>query len=185
MSSSFARLALVSAPPSSSRPLALLLPSCRSISVTPPSFSAAPPPPPAASAVPSTVGSFKPSRPVGGFRGGLVGFLLGFTVASAYASYHLLDEYKHATDLLLESVRELEGSTAKMSDHVRRIEEVEGKVKQMREDGAGKEDVKKLRQETKKVYDSLRLEFLDVKSHVWGLEQDLGIVTKKNTYQIV
>lgn len=41
-----------------------------------------------------------------------------------------------------------------MSDHVRRIEEVEGKVKQIKEEGASKEDVKKLRQETKKVYAS-------------------------------
>lgn len=117
-----------------------------------------------------------------------------------------------------------------MADHVKRIEEVERKVGELTEQGAGKEDVKRLRGETKKVYvspylpththsgqaelggkggelnvgtkadfppsavtsvcvcvrvqDSLRLEFLDVKSHVWALEQDLGLVTKSNTYQI-
>lgn len=43
-----------------------------------------------------------------------------------------------------------------MSDHVRRIEQVEGKVKLLKEDGAAKDDLKKLRAETKKVYVSRR-----------------------------
>jgi hypothetical protein len=39
-----------------------------------------------------------------------------------------------------------------MADHVKRIEAVEKKVKLLGEEGAVKEDVKKLRAETKKVY---------------------------------
>lgn len=42
------------------------------------------------------------------------GFLLGFSVASAYASYRLLEEYKIASALLQASVEELQASTDKV-----------------------------------------------------------------------
>jgi len=58
-----------------------------------------------------------------------------------------------------------------MSDHVRRIEEVEGKVKQIKEEGASKEDVKKLRQETKKVYVSEKLSARSTASLVSSFEE--------------
>lgn len=75
-------------------------------------------------------------KPVGGIRGGYVllsakcawkfrhyiyrifGFLLGFSLASSYAAYHLLDEYQKASATLQASVEELKLSTEKVGTHM-------------------------------------------------------------------
>lgn len=71
-------------------------------------------------------------KPIGGIRGGcaptslpihwvseflcrIVGFLFGFSLASSYAAYHLLDEYQKASAALQASVEELKLSTEKVS----------------------------------------------------------------------
>ncbi|KIO33030.1 hypothetical protein M407DRAFT_241230 [Tulasnella calospora MUT 4182] len=124
-------------------------------------------------------GSVRPKKPIGGFRGGVFGFLLGFSVASAYASYRLLEEYKIASALLQASVEELQASTDKISTHIRRIETVEKNVKALSEASATKEESKKAKAELKKLYDGLHVEFLDLRSHVWGMQQDLHALVKK------
>lgn len=45
----------------------------------------------------------------------IVGFLFGFSLASSYAAYHLLEEYKQASAALQASVEELKISTEKVS----------------------------------------------------------------------
>jgi len=125
------------------------------------------------------VGTVKPKRPVGAVRGGIFGFLLGFSLAASFASYHLLEEYKQASATLQASVEELQASTQKVSEHVKRIEAVEKDLKALTESTAAKEDVTKLRAELKKTYDGLHLEFLDLRAHVWGMQQDLHDVMKK------
>jgi hypothetical protein len=45
----------------------------------------------------------------------IVGFLFGFSLASSYAAYHLLDEYQKASAALQASVEELKLSTEKAS----------------------------------------------------------------------
>jgi hypothetical protein len=74
-------------------------------------------------------------KPIGGFRGGYVnmhlretaefltveislriaGFLLGFSVASSFAAYHLLEEYQQASAALQSSIEALQVSTEKVS----------------------------------------------------------------------
>jgi hypothetical protein len=44
----------------------------------------------------------------------IIGFLFGFSIASAFAAYHLLDEYKLASAALQASVEELQASTEKV-----------------------------------------------------------------------
>lgn len=44
----------------------------------------------------------------------IVGFLFGFSLASSFAAYHLLDEYKLASAALQASVEELQVSTEKV-----------------------------------------------------------------------
>ncbi|KAG9013570.1 hypothetical protein FRB90_005859 [Tulasnella sp. 427] len=124
-------------------------------------------------------GSVRPKKPIGGFRGGVFGFLLGFSVASAYASYRLLEEYKIASALLQASVEELQASTDKISTHIRRIETVEKNLKALSEASATKEESKKSKAELKKLYDGLHVEFLDLRAHVWGMQQDLHALVKK------
>jgi len=100
-------------------------------------------------------------------------------VTSRLASYHLLDEYKLASATLQASVGELQASTEKVSEHVRRIEAVEKEVKLLNEKSATREELSKARSEAKKLFDSLHIEFLDFRSHVWGIQQDLQRVSKK------
>lgn len=44
----------------------------------------------------------------------VIGFLFGFSLASSYAAYQLLDEYKQASAALQASVEELQRSTEKV-----------------------------------------------------------------------
>ena len=48
----------------------------------------------------------------------IIGFLFGFSLASTFAAYHLLDEYKTASAALQASVEELQASTEKVWDLV-------------------------------------------------------------------
>lgn len=66
-------------------------------------------------APPIVVGTPTIRRPVGSVRGGVLGFLFGFGIASAYGYYYLLKEYNAASNLMLASVEELQGSTEKVS----------------------------------------------------------------------
>ena len=50
--------------------------------------------------------------------GRIVGFLFGFSLASSYAAYHLLEEYQAASAALQASVEELKLSTEKVRPSV-------------------------------------------------------------------
>ncbi|KAH9927048.1 hypothetical protein B0H21DRAFT_712255 [Amylocystis lapponica] len=136
-------------------------------------------------ATPTVATAPVPKKPVGAFRGGnsrrvrIVGFLFGFSLASSFAAYHLLDEYKQASAALQASVEELQLSTQKITAHVRRIEAVEKDLKALSDTSASKEEISRVRAEMKKLYDGLHVEFLDLRSHVWGIQQDLHSLSKK------
>jgi hypothetical protein len=125
-----------------------------------------------------------PKKPIGGFRGGIVGFLFGFSLASSFAAYQLLDEYKQASAALQSSVEELRVSTEKVTEHVRRIEAVEKDLKALASSSATKEDFSRIRAEVKKLYDGLHVEFLDLRSHVWGIQQDVHALSKKDSTSV-
>ncbi|KAI0087813.1 hypothetical protein BDY19DRAFT_892568 [Irpex rosettiformis] len=138
----------------------------------------------AASATPNIGSVPPPKKPVGAFRGGLTGFLFGFSLASSYAAYHLLDEYQKASAALQASVEELQQSTQKVSAHIRRIEAVEKDLKALRDTSATKEEISRVRAEVKKLYDGLHVEFLDLRSHVWGIQQDIHSLSKKEATSV-
>ncbi|KAK4695779.1 hypothetical protein P7C71_g2036, partial [Lecanoromycetidae sp. Uapishka_2] len=52
----------------------------------------------------SAVAGAPARRPVGAFRGGLFGFLLGSTLAGAGTYYYILEEYKVSNELLTEDI---------------------------------------------------------------------------------
>jgi len=128
---------------------------------------------------PNLGGGSVQKKPLGAFRGGLVGFLLGFSLASSYAAYRLVDEYKQASVILQASVEELQATATKVSTHLERIESVEKNLKALSETTVAKDDAVHLRTEVKKLYDGLHIEFLDLRSHVWGIQQDLQALSKK------
>ncbi|KDQ62385.1 hypothetical protein JAAARDRAFT_170722 [Jaapia argillacea MUCL 33604] len=125
-----------------------------------------------------------PKKPIGGFRGGVIGFLFGFSLAASFAAYNLLDEYRQASAALQASVSELQLSTEKISAHVRRIEAVEKDLKALSQASASKEELSRLRGEMKKIYDGLHVEFLDLRSHVWGIQQDIHSLSKKESTSV-
>jgi len=120
-------------------------------------------------------------KPIGGLRGGIVGFLFGFSLASSFAAYQLLDEYKQASAALQASVNELKLSTEQVTTQVRRIEAVEKDLKALSDASASKEDISRVRSEMKKLYDGLNVEFLDLRTYVWGIQQDVHSLTKKDS----
>jgi hypothetical protein len=103
----------------------------------------------------------------------------GFSFASALSIYYLQQENKIASSLLVASVEELQQSTGKVgisplcpdilsmwttadliqiTSHLERLQTVEKDLAALKNSGAGKEDVGKVRAEMKKVYVSLESE---------------------------
>ncbi|KAJ3986564.1 hypothetical protein F5890DRAFT_960833 [Lentinula detonsa] len=123
-------------------------------------------------------------KPIGGFRGGIVGFLFGFSLASSFAAYQLLDEYKQASAALQASVEELKLSTQQVTTQVRRIEAVEKDLKALSDASASKEDISRVRAEMKKLYNGLNVELLDFRARVSGIQQDVHVLTQKNATSV-
>ncbi|CAG8561481.1 6318_t:CDS:2 [Diversispora eburnea] len=110
-------------------------------------------------------------NPIGAFRGGLIGFLLGLTIAGGSGYYYLLDEYHTASNLLLSSVEELQKSTSKVRDYAQKIERLEGELKSLQGSAATTDQIKELRSETRKLFDGLNLQHLELKTNVWNISE--------------
>ncbi|KAJ2890539.1 hypothetical protein GGI21_006134 [Coemansia aciculifera] len=128
----------------------------------------------------STTGTSRPAqeapkkkRPIGGFRGGLVGFLLGVTSAGAFGFVYLIEEYQKATSLVLSSVDELEKSSLKVREYVKKIETVESDLNKLRASSATSQQLAQLKADWRKQNDILTRDHLELKAHVWEIEQDV------------
>jgi len=62
-------------------------------------------------------------KPVGAFRGGLFGFLLGIAGTGAGMYYYVLDEYKVSNELLTEDIYALQAAVQRIESYVRTLEE--------------------------------------------------------------
>ncbi|OCL01223.1 WLM-domain-containing protein [Glonium stellatum] len=62
-------------------------------------------------------------KPVGAFRGGIFGFLLGATTAGAGMYYYVIDEYKVSNELLTEDIYALQAAVQRIEGYVRTLEE--------------------------------------------------------------
>ncbi|ORX67618.1 hypothetical protein DL89DRAFT_285622 [Linderina pennispora] len=115
----------------------------------------------------------KKKRAIGGFRGGVVGFLLGATTAGAFGFVYLIEEYQKATSLVLSSVDELEKSSLKVKEYVKKIEAVEADLAKLRASSATTQQVAQLKADWRKQNDILARDHLELKAHVWEIEQDV------------
>ncbi|EIW70582.1 hypothetical protein TREMEDRAFT_29121 [Tremella mesenterica DSM 1558] len=106
----------------------------------------------------------------------------GFSAATSLGLYYLQQENKVATGLLMASVDELQQGASKITSHLDRLQTVEKEIASLKTSTAVKDDVSKVREEMKKVYDGLHIELLDLRAHVWGVEQDLQKVVKTGEY---
>jgi len=62
-------------------------------------------------------------KPVGAFRGGLFGFLLGSTLAGAGVYYYILEEYKVSNGILTQDIWKLQAAVQRIHTHVQILEE--------------------------------------------------------------
>lgn len=62
-------------------------------------------------------------KPVGAFRGGIFGFLLGATTAGAGMYYYVIEEYKVSNELLTEDIYALQAAVQRIDGYVRTLEE--------------------------------------------------------------
>ncbi|KAM3065990.1 hypothetical protein ACMFMG_009789 [Clarireedia jacksonii] len=62
-------------------------------------------------------------KPVGAFRGGLLGFFLGCSVAGFGTYYYILEEYKVSNELLTEDIYSLQNSVQRVHTYVQSLEE--------------------------------------------------------------
>ncbi|KAI4206544.1 MAG: hypothetical protein LQ346_001034 [Caloplaca aetnensis] len=62
-------------------------------------------------------------KPVGAFRGGMFGFLLGTTLAGAGTYYYILDEYRVSNELLTEDIYALQAAVQRIHNYVNTLEE--------------------------------------------------------------
>ncbi|CAO3653966.1 unnamed protein product [Cunninghamella echinulata] len=102
------------------------------------------------------------------FRSGFIGFLVGISLTGSIGYYYLLEEYNHASESLLTSVR----------DYAKKIEEVEKDLKYLKKNTASHQELEETRIQLRKLYDTLNMDHLELKTHVWGLEKDLNNVLK-------
>ncbi|KAJ2776528.1 hypothetical protein H4R18_005625 [Coemansia javaensis] len=112
-------------------------------------------------------------RAIGGFRGGVLGFLLGVTTAGAFGFVYLIEEYHRATGLVLSSVEELERSSLKVKEYVKKIEAVEADVGRLRSNSATAQQLAQAKGDWRKQNDILARDLLELKAHVWQVEQDV------------
>ncbi|KAJ1919920.1 hypothetical protein H4219_001701 [Mycoemilia scoparia] len=111
----------------------------------------------------------KKRRAIGGFRGGVVGFLLGATTAGAAGFLYLIDQYQKTSSLVLESIDDLEATSRKVKDYVRKIESVESDLNKVQYNVATKEQLLQLKADWRKQVDILSREHLELKAHVWEI----------------
>ncbi|KAF1946594.1 hypothetical protein EJ02DRAFT_418340 [Clathrospora elynae] len=62
-------------------------------------------------------------KPVGAFRGGLFGFLLGATSSGAGMYYYVIDEYRVSNQLLTEDIYALQSAVQRIEGYVRTLED--------------------------------------------------------------
>ena len=120
--------------------------------------------------------------------------------------YELLNSYRDASERMLASVDELKISTQSMTGHLARIEKVEQIVAEIKAGAAKAKDLDSARAEYRKLAQAQHLDVrqtrrperavtvdaadrftpfcsvsqtLDVKAHIWGLEQDLDQISRR------
>ncbi|KAF1994011.1 hypothetical protein P154DRAFT_398316, partial [Amniculicola lignicola CBS 123094] len=62
-------------------------------------------------------------KPVGAFRGGLFGFLLGATASGAGMYYYVIDEYRMSNELLTEDIYALQSAVQRIEGYVKTLED--------------------------------------------------------------
>lgn len=71
----------------------------------------------------STIVAAPVRKPVGAFRGGMFGFLLGSSLAAYGTYYYILEEYRVSNELLTEDIYALQAAVQRIHTYVSSLEE--------------------------------------------------------------
>ncbi|KAL1970160.1 hypothetical protein VTN77DRAFT_6565 [Rasamsonia byssochlamydoides] len=63
-----------------------------------------------------------PRKPVGAFRGGLFGFLLGSVTAGVAVYYYILEEYRVSNEMLTEDIYALQAASQRLNGYISELE---------------------------------------------------------------
>ncbi|KAK9764739.1 hypothetical protein K7432_007536 [Basidiobolus ranarum] len=118
-------------------------------------------------------------KKMGGIGGGILGFIIGSSAAGAVSYYSLLEEYQHASTKLLSAVDELQVSTDQVKEYAEKIEDLDAELNKLKSNLVKKEQVDKARRELRKLHDSANIEYLELKTHVWAIEQEIHSASKR------
>ncbi|KAH0291235.1 hypothetical protein M436DRAFT_56225 [Aureobasidium namibiae CBS 147.97] len=69
------------------------------------------------------VGAMPVRKPVGAFRGGVLGFLSGATISGGALYYYVIDEYRVSNELLTEDIYALQSAVSRIEGYVKSLEE--------------------------------------------------------------
>lgn len=118
--------------------------------------------------------SIKYNRPIAGIRAGLLGFLAGLTLVGTYAYLNIFEEYQSATNTLLVSVEELKSTTHKITNQIKRIEQVERDLARIKSTSISEEQLQAHKSQLNKSLDALKLDQLKIRSSLSDLETDFN-----------
>ncbi|KAK9767618.1 hypothetical protein K7432_002460 [Basidiobolus ranarum] len=118
-------------------------------------------------------------KKMGSIGGGILGFIIGGSTAGALSYYCLLEEYQNASTKILRAVDELKASTDQVKEYAQKIEVVDGELNDFKNNLVSKEKVEKTRRELRKLHDSANIEHLELKTHIWAVEQEVHSLFKR------
>jgi len=73
-------------------------------------------------AVPVTPLAPRVQRPIGAFRGGITGFLLGFASAGVASYVYLSNEFQKSSELLFVDIESVHSSVRRLEEHIATLE---------------------------------------------------------------
>jgi len=135
-------------------------------------------PPPASSYIRGT------RKPIGGFRGGITGFLLGTSLAAGYGYYYLLTGLATQSTALTGTISDLQASTNALQSYISKIDDLEKEFKKLEDQVVDKEGLEDIRGEFKRTVLGVRGEGLELKERIVGLEKDVALLTRSSRTQL-
>ncbi|KAI8916201.1 hypothetical protein EDD86DRAFT_197957, partial [Gorgonomyces haynaldii] len=110
----------------------------------------------------------------GGYiRGGLFGFLLGFSLCATGGYVLLLEDYQAANTQVIAGVDQVQKQTKTIQDKLSKIDKLESQLKTIQEQYALKKDLSDTKNDLLNVIDQVQVEGLETKTQVWELARSI------------
>ncbi|KAJ1981904.1 hypothetical protein H4R34_001906 [Dimargaris verticillata] len=111
-------------------------------------------------------------------RSALFGLFFGATFASIFGASYLVEEIQKANSKLLSTVNDLYSETEKVRGYLKRITELENEIKELQSQTATHNNLHKLREDMRKLYDQVSREQLSLRAQLRDVELDVNNALK-------